>query len=143
MVVLCPRPGFLGNAGAFVIGHDEDSVDGCFEGPGIDEEVCSQMSWFGPGCFDKDSSAGADEFVHRWSVRGEDQGSTTHRFHDIMSPAFGEGRAEVDGVLIDESDDVVVAHILGDEIDVAGHALRRIVFVLQESESGPLGVFGP
>lgn len=46
----------------------------------------------------------------------------------------------MDGVFIDKLDDLLVAQVVGDQVDIFRDTLWGIVLVLQERESGPLGV---
>ena len=49
----------------------------------------------------------------------------------------------MDGVFVDEFDDVFIAEVFGDEMNVLRYTFRRVVLVLEESESGPLRMFFP
>lgn len=101
------------------------------------------MSRFGLGSIDENSAISLYEFIHGRSVGGDYGGSAAHRLDDVVSPAFGEGRAEMDGMLINEFDDVLVAQVVRDEIYVFWDFIGSIILVLEKGESGPLRVFFP
>lgn len=46
-------------------------------------------------------------------------------------------------MLVDEFDDFLIADVVGDEMNVLRNTFRCVVFMLQEGESGPLGMFFP
>ncbi len=89
------------------------------------------MPGFGLGSNDQDTAIGMDELIHGRSVGGDNDGSAAHGLNDVVSPALGERGAEMDGVLVDEFDDFFLTQIVGDEVDVIGDFLRRVVLVLK------------
>jgi hypothetical protein len=89
------------------------------------------MPGLGFGGCNEDATIGMDEFVHGGGVGGDDSGSAAHGLNDVVSPALGERGAEMDGVLVDEFDDFFLTQIVGDEVDVIGDFLRRVVLVLK------------
>ena len=46
-------------------------------------------------------------------------------------------------VFVDQFDDVLIADVVGDEMNFLRNTFRCVVFVLQEGESGPLEMFSP
>jgi len=89
------------------------------------------MPWLGFGNGDEDAAIGMDEFIHGWSVCGDDGGSAAHGLNDVVSPALGERGAEMERVCVDEFDDFFLAEVGGDEVDVIGDFRRRVILVLK------------
>ena len=49
----------------------------------------------------------------------------------------------MNGMFVDQLDDVFVAEVIANEVDIVGDLFRSVVLVLQECESGPFGMVLP
>ena len=90
------------------------------------------MPWFVFWRIYQDAPIRLNQVIHGWAVGRNDGSAATHGFHDVVTPTFGEGRAQVDGMFVDEGDDVLLTEVVGDEFDVLWNFLRCVVLVLEQ-----------
>ena len=91
-----PGAGRVSETGDFFGGEVEGGFDLFFERIWIDEEVGAEVAFFGAFPLCEKSAGWRDQLVHGRRVGGDDDGAAAHGFDEVVAPALGLGRAEVE-----------------------------------------------
>lgn len=88
------------------------------------------MTGLGRGGLNQETTVVGHEFIHGRAIGGDDDSLACHGLDDVMPPAFREGGAKVNLLLVHHLVEFFVRNIVGAKGDVIGNIFRGIVLML-------------